>query len=106
MRDVKEAFHLKNADIARDADSSIKTVENIMALKYEKDILRATARRIEIAVVGSAMHLRCPLVYDDSALQEQIAKLQEQIASLQKELIREREENDRKGKVIDRLLSI
>jgi septal ring factor EnvC (AmiA/AmiB activator) len=52
------------------------------------------------------MHLRCPLVYDDSALQEQIAKLQEQMESLQKELIREREENDRKGKVIDRLLSI
>jgi hypothetical protein len=105
MRDVKEAFRLKNADIASATGYSVKTVESIMALNYEKDILRATARRMELAIVGSAIELRCPLDHDDRALQEQLLRLQDQVAALEKELAREREENDRKGKVIDRLLN-
>lgn len=104
MRDVKEAFHLKNADIAVATGYSVKTVESIMALNYEKDILRATSRRIELFIVGSAVELRCPLVHDDSALRDQLQRLQDQIAAMEKSLAREQEENDRKGKVIDRLL--
>jgi hypothetical protein len=97
MRDVKEAFHLTNAYIAKEADLSIKTVENIMALNYEKDILRATARRIELVVIGSAIDLRCPLVHDDSALLEQIKRLQDEVEYW-------KNENDRKARIIDRFL--
>lgn len=98
MRDVKDTFHLKNAYISKEADVSIKTVENIMALNYEKDILRATARRIELVVIGSVAELRCPLAYDDSALQDQIRNLQEEVAYW-------RAENDRKAKIIDKFLN-
>jgi hypothetical protein len=98
MRDVKDTFHLKNAWIATAADVSIKTVENIMALNFDKDILRATARRIELAVIGSVAELRCPLCYDDSALRDQIAALQQEVAYWRKE-------NDRKAKIIDKFLT-
>ena len=46
MRNVKELAHLTNAYIAKEADVSQKTIERIMALNIEQDILRATARRI------------------------------------------------------------
>ena len=99
MRDVKDTFHLINAYISQEADVSIKTVENIMALNYEKDILRATARRIELVVIGSVAELRCPLAHDDSALRDQICKLQEEVAYW-------RAENDRKAKIIDKFLNL
>ena len=97
MRDVKEVYHLKNAWIAKEADVSVSTVESIMALNYEKDILRATARRIELAVIGSVAELRCPLAYDNSHLKDQIQRLQEQVESLTKD-------KERLAKVVDRLL--
>lgn len=97
MRDVKEAFHLKNAWIAKEADASVSTVESIMALNYEKDILRATSRRIELVVIGSVAELRCPLAYDNSHLKDQIQRLQEQVESLTKD-------KERLAKMVDRLL--
>jgi hypothetical protein len=98
MRDVKEVRHLKNANIAVDADSSIKTIEKIMAIAYDdKDIMRGTARRIENAVIGVSTQYLCYLDYADSTALEQIEKLQ-------KELEFWRKENDRKAKIIDKLL--
>ena len=97
MRDVKEAAHLTNADIAKDSDTSVKTIERIMALSIKKDILRATARRIELAVIGPATRHICELNYDDSSVAETIKKLLEDIEYLRKE-------NDRKAKIIDKYL--
>ena len=52
MRDVKEVAKLTNAYIAKEADVCIKTIARIMAINIEQDIMRATARRIELVVIG------------------------------------------------------
>jgi len=97
MRDVKEIAHLTNADIAKEADTSVKTIERIMAINVEQDIMRATARRIELAVIGPVGKHICELDYDDSTATERINKLLDEIQYLRKE-------NDRKAKIIDRYL--
>ena len=66
MRDMKEANHLTNADVAAEADVSVKTVDRIMALKCDQDIMRDTARRIENAVIGSANQYPCYLAFEES----------------------------------------
>ena len=64
IRDVSDAFHLTNAYIAEKADVSIKTVEMIESLNCGKDIMRATARRIEIVVLGPVGSHTCYLDHD------------------------------------------
>ena len=97
MRDVKELAHLHKADIARDADVSIKTIERIMAINIEQDIMRATARRIELAVIGPVGEHTCYLDYDGSTATERITRLLAEVEYWKKE-------NDRKAKIIDKYL--
>jgi hypothetical protein len=97
MRDVKEIAHLTNAGIAKDSETSVKTIDRIMAINIDQDIMRATARRIELAVVGPVGKHICELDYDDSSTAETIKKLTEQVDFLLKE-------NDRKAKIIDKYL--
>ena len=97
MRDVKEIAHLTNAYIAKEADVSIKTIERIMAISDDQDIMRATARRIELVVVGQVGKHICELDYDDSNVAERIAELLAEVAYWRKE-------NDRKAKIIDKYL--
>lgn len=96
MRDVKEIAHLTNADISKEADVSIKTIERIMAINCEQDIMRSTARRIELAVIGPVGKHFCDLDYDSVAA--------ERIASLLTEVEYWKKENDRKAKIIDKYL--
>ena len=96
MRDVKEIAHLTNADIAKNADVSIKTIERIMAINCDQDIMRATARRIELAVIGPVGKHICELDYDETAV--------ERINRLLAEVEYWRKENDRKAKIIDKYL--
>ena len=95
MRDVKEVAHLTNAYIAEAADVSIKTVERIMAINVDQDIMRATARRIELVVIGEVGKHICEL--DDSAAIERIDRLLAEVEYWRKE-------NDRKAKIIDKYL--
>ena len=95
LRDVKEAFHLTNAYIAEKAEVSIATVERIMAINIDKDIKRYTARRIEMVVLGAVHQHFCAT--DHSFAAETIKRLQEEVAYWKKE-------NDRKAKVIDKLI--
>lgn len=97
MRDVKDTFHLTNAYIAKESEVSIKTIEKIMALNIEQDILRATARRIELVVIGPVRDHICDLDYDKNATAETISKLMAEIEYWKKE-------NDRKAKIIDKYL--
>ena len=97
MRDVKELAHLTNAYIAKEADVSIKTIERIMAIKIEQDIMRATARRIELVVIGPVGDHTCYLDYNDGTSAERIARLLAEIEFWKKE-------NDRKAKIIDKYL--
>ena len=97
MRDVKEAKHLSNTQVAKDADTSIKTIENIMAINCDHDVLRATARRIEQVVIGPVAKYFCDLDYDGSAATDRITSLLAEIEHLQKE-------NARYAKIIDKYL--
>ena len=97
MRDVKEVAKLKNAYIAKEADVSIKTIERIMAINIEQDIMRATARRIELVVIGPVGDHTCYLDYDDGTTAERIQRLLTEIEFWRKE-------NDRKAKIIDKYL--
>ena len=96
MRDVKELVHLTNAYIAKASDVSLKTIERIMAINIEQDIMRATARRIELVVIGQIGEHIC-YVNSDSTAADRIAELLAEVAYW-------RTENDRKAKIIDKYL--
>lgn len=96
MRDIKELAHLSNAYISKEADVSIKTIERIMGINCEQDIMRSTARRIELAVIGSVGKHFCDLDYDSAAA--------ERIAGLLTEVEYWKKENDRKAKIIDKYI--
>ena len=97
MRDVKELVHLTNAHVAQEADVSIKTIERIMAINIEQDIMRSTARRIELAVIGPVVNHTCYLDYSDDTAVERINRLMQEIEYWRKE-------NERKAKIIDKYL--
>lgn len=97
MRDVKELAHLTNAYISKEADVSIKTIERIMAINIEQDIMRATARRIELVVIGPVGDHTCYLDYNDSTSAERINRLLAEIEHWRKE-------DERKAKIIDKYL--
>ena len=97
MRDVKDMAHLTNAYIANEADVSLKTIERIMAINIEQDIMRATARRIELVVIGPVGTHTCYLDYGDDTAAERINRLMMEIDFLRKE-------NERKAKIIDKYL--
>lgn len=97
MRDVKELSRLTNAYIAQEAEVSIKTIERIMAINIDQDIMRATARKIELVIVGAVGKHICELDYDSDATTERVNKLLEEIDYWKKE-------NDRKARIIDKLL--
>lgn len=96
MRDAKDVAHLTNAHIAQEADVSIRTIERIMAINIEQDIMRAIARRIELAIVGPVGEHLCYLD-NDGAANERINKLIAEVEYWKKE-------NDRKAKIIDKYL--
>ena len=97
MRDAKDVAHLTNAHIAQEADVSIRTIERIMAINIEQDIMRAIARRIELAIVGPVGEHLCYLDNNDGAANERINKLIAEVEYWKKE-------NDRKAKIIDKYL--
>lgn len=96
IRDVMDFAHQTNAYVAREADVSIKTMERISAGNIE-DIRRATARRVELVVIGPVGEHTCYLDYNNSNNSDMIAKLIAENEELRKE-------NERKAKIIDRLL--
>ena len=98
MRDVKEIAKLTNAYIAKEADVSIKTIERIMAINCEQDIMRATARRIEQVVIGQVGDHVCYMDYGDDTSADRINRLMAEIDYW-------RQENERKAKIIDKYLA-
>lgn len=103
IRDVKEFFNIPNAYITEKAEASAKTTERIMAANTEQDIMRYTARRYEMAVIGPVGEFTCYLDHDHTTA-DQIAALQAEIAALREDVAYWRKENDRKAKIIDKYL--
>jgi hypothetical protein len=97
LRDVKDIAHLTNAKIAEAADVSIKTIERIMAINIDQDIRRATARRIELVIIGPVSEHTCYIDHDPTAATDLINQLRAELEYWKKE-------NERKAKIIDRLL--
>jgi hypothetical protein len=97
MRDVSDIFHLTNEYIAQAAEVSVTTVDRVMAVNTKQDIMRANARRIELVVLGPVGKHICELDYDASTTAERINSLLAEVEYWKKE-------NDRKNKMIDKLL--
>ena len=97
LRDVKDIAHLTNVKIAEESDVSVKTIERIMAINTDLDIRRATARRIELAVIGPVGDHACYLDHDPTTATELINQLRAEVEYWRKE-------NDRKAKIIDKYL--
>jgi len=118
MRDTKEHDKLTNAHVADKASVSIKTIERIMALNCEQDIMRDTARRIESVILGVGNQHTCYLEIEENSPTEstklidsfvnELQTIREEskthIERLRSEIDYLRLENERKAKVIDRLL--
>lgn len=66
MRDMKEVNGLTNAYIAEKSGVSVKTIERIMAINCDQDIMRETARKIENAIIGSSNQYPCYLVFEET----------------------------------------
>ena len=95
--DVMDAFHLTSAHVANEAEVSVKTMEKIRAINCEQDLMRGTARRIELVVLGHVGEHSCYLDHNDSTAAERINQLMQQVEFLRKE-------NERKAKIIDKYL--
>ena len=66
IKAIKEAAGYTNTEVAEGADVSLSTVESIMSLNREKDILRDTARRIENFVLGVGTGYPCYLAFEEN----------------------------------------
>ena len=86
MRAVKDLAHLTNAYIAKEAEVSIKTIEWIMAINVDHDIMRATARRIELVVIGPVGEHDCDVDRDGSTSSEKINELHKENEQLKEQL--------------------
>lgn len=104
MRDIRDYFGLSNEYITQKAESSSGTTERIMDPESKQDVMRSTARRYEQAEIGPVGEFNCYLDHIDTGTADQIAALHAEIASLREDLVRERKENDRKAKIIDKFL--
>ena len=64
MRAVKEADGLTNKEIEERSKVSLKTIEHIMAMNCDRDIMRDSAARIETAIIGSSPRYPCYLAFE------------------------------------------
>ena len=96
IRDIKDFFHIPTAYITEKAEASAKTTERIMAINTDQDIMRATARRYEQAVIGPVGEFTCYNDHNHSCAG--------QIAELQAELEAVKKDRDRLAKIIDKYL--
>lgn len=98
MRDMKEVNGLTNAYIAEKSGVSIKTIERLMALNSDQDIMRETARRIEDAVIGSSNQYPCYLAFEENIPQDS-ARLSDALKDLERALA----DNDDYRKALDNI---
>lgn len=103
IRDIRDFFHIPNAYITEKAEGSASTTERIMAINTDQDIMRATARRYEQAVIGPVGEFTCHIDLDNADANK-IAALQAEIAAIREDVAYWKKENDLKAKFIDKYL--
>lgn len=96
MKDIRDYFGLSNEYITEKAQSSEATTDRVMSSNPKQDIMRATARRYEQAVIGPVGEFTCFCDHTNEN-KDLIEKLLAEIEAL-------KEENARKAKIIDKLL--
>ena len=87
IKAIKEAAEYTNTEVSEGADVSLSTVESIMSLNREKDILRDTARRIENFVLGVGTGYPCYLAFE-----ENIPDVSQRVSNAMRDLERELDE--------------
>ena len=85
MRDMKELNGLTNSEIADKSGVSVKTVERLMALNCDQDIMRETARLIEDAIIGSSNQYPCYLAFEETTPEDE-QKLNDALIDLERAL--------------------
>lgn len=66
MRAMKEKSGITNKEIEKQTGISVKTIEKIMAINCDHDILRDNARLIENAILGSSTRYPCYLAFEEN----------------------------------------
>lgn len=66
LRAMKEANGLTNKEIEQRSKVSLKTIEKVMALNIDQDIMRDTARRLEDAILGTSTGYPCYLAFEEN----------------------------------------
>ena len=97
MRDVMDHFGLSSEYVAEKSEVSKRKVESIHAINIDQDIMRATARRIELVVIGQVSRHICDIDFEAINATEKIAMLEAQVEHLLKE-------NKRYAKIIDKYI--
>ena len=85
LRAMKEANDLTNKEIEQKSKVSLKTIEKIMALNTEQDIMRDTARKLENAIIGDSTQYPCYLAFEEN-VPEMSPRLSEAIRELERTL--------------------
>ena len=98
IRDVMDTFHLSTAFVSRESDVSQRNVERIHAINIEQDIMRSTARRIELVVIGPVTKHICDLDFANGNATEREAQLLAENEHLLNE-------NARYAKIIDKFIN-
>lgn len=96
MRDMKIANKLTNQEVCDRSGVSIKTIERIMAMNCDSDIMRETARRIEDAIIGSSNQYPCYLAFEEAVPRES-----EKLNDALRELERVLDDNEDYRKALD-----
>ena len=104
IRDVMDLFRLTNAYVSQKADVSTKTMERISAINVEQDIMRATARRVELVVLGPVGNHTCRFDQGGTASMEEVNQLRAEVAYWREVADDWRKENARNAKIIDKYL--
>lgn len=66
MRAMKDTNGITNKEIEKRTGISVKTIEKIMAINCDHDIMRDTARLIENAILGSSTSYPCYLAFEEN----------------------------------------
>ena len=96
IRAIKEAAGYTNIEVSEGAGVSLSTVESIMSLNRDKDIMRDTARLIENFVLGVGTGYPCYLAFE-----ENIPDVSQRVSNAMHEL--ERDLDEKHHEALDKL---